>query len=58
MFVTGGVAVPIGPNARLNIALQYGVRGTTSNGLQRDSYLRLNVGLTGSELWFVNFEED
>lgn len=55
-FVTGGIGIPVffapGSEARLNIALEYGIRGTTSNGLQRDSITRLTISLSGSDTWF------
>ena len=56
-FVTGGIGVPIffspGSEGRLNISVEYGIRGTTSNGLQRDKITRLTVSLNGSDTWFV-----
>ncbi len=55
-FITGGVGVPIfftaGSEARLNIGLEYGTRGATSNGLQRDTITRLTISLNGSDTWF------
>ncbi|MCU0454046.1 MAG: hypothetical protein MUE68_10345 [Bacteroidetes bacterium] len=58
LFGTAGVSLPIGPDARLNLGVQAGLRGTTDSGLQRDTYLQLSVGFSASEMWFVNFEED
>ena len=56
-FVTGGVGLPIffipTSEARLNVSLEYGIRGTTSNGLQKDSITRLTISLSGSDTWFV-----
>lgn len=56
-FVTGGVGLPVffipTSEARLNISLEYGIRGTTSNGLQKDSITRLTISLSGSDTWFV-----
>jgi hypothetical protein len=56
-FVTGGVGLPIflSPysEARLNVSLEYGIRGTTANGLQKDSITRLTVSLSGSDTWFI-----
>lgn len=56
-FLTGGIGVPIfssaGSEGRLNISLEYGIRGTTSNGLQRDKITRLTISLNGSDTWFV-----
>ncbi len=59
-FVTGGIGVPIfsapGSEARINIGLEYGIRGSTSNGLERDSITRLTISLTGSDSWFIQPE--
>ncbi len=56
-FATGGVGLPIflSPNseARLNVSLEYGIRGTTAKGLQKDSITRLTVSLSGSDTWFI-----
>ena len=57
-FVTGGVGFPIGPDARMNVGLHAGIRGTTSAGLQRDTILRLTLSLSASEVWFLRIEED
>ena len=55
-FITGGIGVPIfstpGSEARINIGLEYGIRGTTSSGLERDSITRLTISLSGSDTWF------
>ena len=58
MFVTGGVGIPIGPDARLDVNLHLGTRGTTSNGLQRDTILRLTVSVSASEAWFMRVEDE
>lgn len=56
-FVTGGFSFPFstaGGESRLNVAAEYGVRGTTSFNLERDSILRLTFSFTANELsWFV-----
>ncbi|MBM4161906.1 MAG: hypothetical protein FJ217_12520 [Ignavibacteria bacterium] len=57
-FVTGGFGVPIGPEARINIGLHLGFRGTTSNNLQRDTIFRLSLSLSANEAWFIRIEED
>ncbi len=55
-FVTGGIGVPIfftpGSEARMNVGLEYGVRGSASNGLERDSIIRMTFSLSGSDTWF------
>jgi len=57
-FVTGGIGLPIGPDARLNLGIQAGIRGTTSNALQRDTFVRLGLTFSASEEWFLSFEEE
>lgn len=56
-FVTGGIGVPVfftlGSEDRLNIGLEYGIRGSTSNGLERDSITRLTISINGSDTWFT-----
>jgi hypothetical protein len=58
LFVTGGVGIPIGPDARLDVNLHLGTRGTTSNGLQKDTILRLTVSVSASEAWFMKVEDE
>ncbi len=57
MFGTIGTSLPIGPG-RLNVSLQAGIRGTDAAGLQKDTYISLNLGVTSSEVWFMEFTED
>lgn len=56
--VTGGFALPVSGDTRLNIALEYGSRGTTSNHLIKDNIFRMSFSLNISELWFVRYEEE
>lgn len=58
VFVSGGLGIPVGPDARMNLSLHGGMRGSSSNGLQRDTIVRLTISLTASEAWFLRFEED
>jgi hypothetical protein len=56
--VTGGLAIPLFGDARLNTAFEYGNRGTTSNGLVKDKFFRMTLSVTLSEPWFQRYEED
>jgi len=58
IFLTGGFGVPIGPDTRLNIGLQAGTRGTTTNNLQRDMIFRLSLSVSASEFWFMKVEDE
>ncbi|HEY4612296.1 MAG TPA: hypothetical protein VII11_04885, partial [Bacteroidota bacterium] len=57
-LVSGGLGLPVGPASRLNLGLHVGVRGTTDNNLQRDTFVRLSLTLSASEVWFLRFEEE
>jgi len=57
MFGSLGASLPIGPG-RLNVSLKAGIRGTTTGGLQKDTYVSLNLGMTSSEIWFMELRED
>jgi long-subunit fatty acid transport protein len=56
--INGGLGIPIGPDTRLNVGLQFGVRGTLTDNLVKDTFLRLSVGISASELWFFKIEEE
>jgi hypothetical protein len=58
VFVTGGLGIPIGPEARMDVNLHLGTRGATSNNLQRDTILRLTVSVSASEVWFMRVEDE
>jgi hypothetical protein len=57
-IMSGGVGLPIGPESRLNIGVQVGVRGSIDNKLQKDTIFRLSIAISASELWFQKYEED
>jgi hypothetical protein len=56
--VSLGVGLPVGRNyllrnfSMINIGLELGQRGTTSNGLIRENFLKASVGFTINDLWF------
>ena len=52
--ITFGLGLPLrGMKTMLNLGAQYGVRGTTSNNLIRESYFKIVVGFSIYERWFV-----
>ncbi len=55
---TGGVSLPISADARLNLSAEYGVRGSRTNSLVRDSVFRFTISVTLGEMWFVRPEEE
>jgi hypothetical protein len=58
IFGTAGFSLPIGPSGRINLSCKGGVRGSTAGTLQQDTYITINVGMTSSEIWFMEFNED
>jgi len=57
--VTFGIAVPIKTLfSRLNFSFETGSRGTTSNGLIRETFFRAYMGLTFNDKWFIKPKYD
>lgn len=57
-YVSGGIGLPIGPGARMNVAVQVGSRGTMTGGLQKDNFVRFAVSVSASEAWFLTLEDE
>lgn len=53
MFGTAGIGLPLSFESRINIALEAGIRGTTSSNLIKDTIIRFTVSVTASELMFI-----
>jgi len=50
---TVGFGLPIsGTFSSLNLGMEYGSRGTTSNGLVKENYFSINLGLLFNDKWF------
>lgn len=49
-----GVGLPLSRNspASVNFAIEYGKKGTTSNGLLQENYLNLRLSLSLNDIWF------
>lgn len=51
--VTLGFGLPIsGTFSSMNLGVEYGSRGTTSNGLIKENYFSINIGLLFNDKWF------
>lgn len=53
--ISFGVGVPVGQTrafSNANIGLEYGQRGTTANGLIKEEFLSLSIGLSLNDRWF------
>lgn len=52
-----GVSLPVGSASILNVGFKYGQLGTTSNGLIREDYFKINLGMTFNDRsygWYRN----
>ncbi|HLP16508.1 MAG TPA: hypothetical protein VK470_09645 [Bacteroidota bacterium] len=55
-FGTAGIGLPLGNDARLNLGLEYGVRGTTSSSLIKDNIIRFTLSISAGDTWFIQPE--
>ncbi|MGX7667492.1 hypothetical protein [Flavobacterium pedocola] len=57
--VTVGLGLPVGNIlSKINLGLEYGKRGTRSNGLIEENYFNVSVGLSFSDRWFIKTKYD
>ncbi len=51
---TGGISLPTyNPGTRIDINVSIGTRGTTNNGLVRDTFIRIGANINFGERWFL-----
>ncbi|MEO7211924.1 hypothetical protein [Mucilaginibacter sp.] len=59
---TFGLGLPLPRNNtafyKINLAAEYGKRGTLTNGLVKESYINLHLSFTLNDLWFVKYKYD
>lgn len=51
VFLTAGFGFPVGFDTRLNISVEYGIRGELE--IVRDRILRISLSVNTGEIWFV-----
>ena len=57
--ITFGVGLPIyRSNSTIDVAVEFGRRGTTENNLVLENYTRLNVSINLYDLWFIKRKFD
>lgn len=54
--VFGGFSFPLGIENSIDIAVQYSMRGTTDSGLLKENIIKLNLGISFGEIWFLRFD--
>lgn len=52
-----GTTFPLGIDNSIDLALQYSLRGTSENNLFKENFIRLNLGISFGELWFIRFDK-
>lgn len=55
--VFGGFSIPLSIENTLDIGMQFAARGTTKSNLVQENMVKLNVGLSLGEIWFVREEK-
>lgn len=55
--VFGGFSFPLGIENSIDIAVQYSMRGTTDSGLLKEDIIKLNLGISFGEIWFLRFDQ-
>ncbi len=55
--VFSGLTFPLGIDNSIDIAVQYSMRGTTDNNLLKENFIKLNLGISFGELWFLSYEK-
>ncbi|WP_304130715.1 hypothetical protein [Ignavibacterium album] len=55
--IYSGLTFPLGSDNSIDMALQYSLRGTTENNLLKENFIKLNLGISFGELWFLRYEK-
>jgi hypothetical protein len=55
--LTFGLGLPLGLS-KINLGVEYGKKGTRTNGLIEENYVNVTVGLSLSDLWFIKRKID
>ncbi|WP_295770439.1 hypothetical protein [uncultured Mucilaginibacter sp.] len=59
---TFGLGLPLAPNGgtfyKINIAAEYGQRGTLTNNLIKENFFNIHIGFTLNDIWFRKYKFD
>ncbi|MFZ1520068.1 MAG: hypothetical protein WAU11_14920 [Ignavibacteriaceae bacterium] len=55
--VYGGFSYPLGIDNTLDLAIEYSNRGTTENNLLNENAIKIYLGISFGELWFLTFDK-
>ena len=54
--VSGGLSLPVGNENTLDLGILFAMRGTTDSDLIKENVIRLSLGISFGELWFIRRE--
>lgn len=55
--VSGGFALPLSQENTIDLAIEYSVRGNKDNNLFQENFLRINLGISFGDIWFIRYEK-
>ena len=55
--VFGGFALPLSNENTIDFGIEYSVRGTTEKNLLKEDFIRLNLGISLGDTWFIRYEK-
>jgi hypothetical protein len=55
--VSGGFSLPLGLENTLDLGIQYASRGTKEQGLMKEHRIRMSVGISLGDIWFIRQEK-
>ncbi len=59
LAITAGLGIPMGrTRSRLNLGAEWMQRGTLENGLIKEEYFRVFIGITFADKWFYRYRYD
>ncbi|MCU0344067.1 MAG: hypothetical protein MUF28_09635 [Ignavibacterium sp.] len=55
--VFGGMSYPFGPDNTIDLAIEYLNKGTNDNNLIHENAIKIYIGLSFGELWFLRYDK-
>jgi hypothetical protein len=55
--VFGGFTYPLGVDNTLDLGIQYGIRGSQESNILKENFVKLYLGISFGELWFMRYEK-
>lgn len=55
--IFGGFSFPMGVENSIDVGLQYAIRGATDKNLLKENFVKIYLGISFGELWFLRYEK-